>query len=238
MKFNLNSEVSKETLEEIYEQNKIFLAPAATIVVAILLFLFFLLPQFFSFSQKKDVSDVENQKLTQLKNLQTLASSADLTELSSNFSLSSLVLPPTKDFEGVLNTLSTVANDTNVTIESYQLEQAGDTGSLASFPSIEFQVTLIAAPEQTMQFVDELSKKAPISEVQMISGTDTSSSLTIDFFYKPFSPISENSDPNARKMNSRESDTENTISNWNLTSTEIINNQPSSQSAQESGSPF
>ena len=239
MKINLNSELSRTSLEEAYSQYKIFLAPAVAILASILLFVVFLLPQFFSFSQKKTVVDAENQKLTQLENLQKLASSTDLTELSSNFSLSSLVLPPTKDFQGILNTLSTVANDTNVTIQGYQLVQSETVGSLASFPSLEFQVTLFATPKQTMQFVDELSKKAPVSEVRIISGSDVSSSLTIDFFYKPLSPISEGSVSNARKMNSTESDAENTISNWNLTSTEIINTEPSSsQSAQENGSPF
>lgn len=238
MKINLNSELSKASLEEVYAQYRIFLVPVVVIAISILLFLVFLLPQFFSFSQKKTVIDSENQKLMQLKDLQNLASSTDLTELSSNFSLSSFVLPPIKDFQGVLNALSTVANDNNITIQGYQLVQSEAVGNLASFPSLEFQVILSATAKQTMQFVDELSKKAPVSEVQVISGTDTSSSLTIDFFYKPLPVISENSVSNARKMNSSELDAENTISNWNLTSTEIINAQPSSQSAQESGSPF
>lgn len=239
MKINLNSEIDKETINALLDEYKPYYAPLGSLVIAIFLFFVFLLPQIFSFSQKRNVVTNETQKLTELTTAKNLAASEDVVQLSSNLTLATTVLPSTKDFESVINTLSTVATETGVSIQSYQFQNVAPAtkSKLSNFPSLVFSVTLSADPKQTMDFIKDLYQKAPVSEVQAITSTDTSSILTAAFFYKPFTPVNENNNIQIKQMSLAQSATLQTISGWNTRLIEV-SNPVSSVSASENGSPF
>jgi hypothetical protein len=222
------------------DEYRAYLAPAVAILVSILLFLFFLLPQFFSLSEKRNNANSESKKLNELVEAKNIATSADQTQLAANISLVNSVLPSSKNFESIINALSTAAAESGTVIQDYQFQDntalAGT--KLKSFPSLSFTVNIFANPSQTMDFISKLYEKAPVSEVEQISQSESFSNLTISFFYRPFSPITDTSSIQISKMNSVQSNTLNTISQWNVSVFELGSFQNSTGSAEEDSSPF
>lgn len=239
MKINFNAELNKEQVDYFLREYKQFAAPALSLLVAVLLFLFVLLPQIFSFSSKKSTADSENKKLSQLKDAENIAASTDVVTLSSNLSLSSGVLPSDKDFQSILNAISQAASDSNVSIKSYQFSNFQPSTMLLNYPSLTFSIDVDGSAAQVIQFIDSLYKKAPISEVTEFTGDGGSSSLTVLFYYKPFLPATETTNISVRKMNQTESNILNVISDWGVFSGVETGILPeSTESAETSGSPF
>jgi len=237
MKMNLNTEISREQVNYLIDEYRVYLAPSLALLGALALFIVVLIPQIFAFSSKKNTADSETQKLSQLQSAKNLAISEDVVELSSNLSLATEILPSTKDFQAAINDISTAAAESNVVIQSYQLQDTSVQTPLNSYPSLVFSVNIIANPSEAMGFIDNIYKKAPIAEVETVSGNDTSSSLLIAFYYKPFSPVNETTTEQIKKMNQAESTVLSQISSWDITTADV-GNFISSESAQENGSPF
>ncbi len=220
MKMNLNQELNKDTVNVLFSEYKSYLVPALSIVASVLIFIFLLLPQIFSISEKRKLANNETQKLDELKTAKDMAASADIAQITSQLSTAGSVLPSNKDFESIINTLSTVAAESGVTIQSYQFQDSAADSQASKYLSLDFTVDLFANPSQAMDFVNKLSEKAPLSQAQSISGTDTASSLLISFYYEPFSPVTDATNIQIRKMNPSETQALSTISQWNITTFE------------------
>lgn len=237
MKINLNKEISREQVNYYLDEYKSYLTPLLALIGAIALSVVFLIPQIFAFSTKKNVADSETEKLNQLQATKNLAVSEDAVQLSFNLSLATQILPSTKDFQAAINDISTAAAESNVAIQSYQFQETSVQTPLNSYPSLGFSVNLIANPSETMGFIESIYKKAPIAEVETVSGNNSSSSLLIAFYYKPFSPVNANTTEQIKKMDQKEANVLSQISSWDITTTDV-SSFISSESAQENGSPF
>ncbi|MEK9176419.1 MAG: hypothetical protein AAB520_03180 [Patescibacteria group bacterium] len=239
MKIGMNSELSKETFIGLYYQYKEFIVPIAAIVISVLLIFIILIPQISSFSVKKAQRDQEMVKLNELNKVASLVVNANQDILASNLSLATGALPTDKDFESILNTMSAVANSSNVSISSYQF--SGDDpglGKIKKIPTLNFDLNITASPEQGIIFMDNLYKAFPLSEIISINSSSNSTRISLSFYYKPFQPVGPSDEISLREMNNVESAALKTISEWNnFTSPDIEQTLPASPSAESNG-PF
>lgn len=239
MKINLSTEINKETFKSVYYEHKEYLVPAISITVSAILLLVFLIPQVTSLSAKYKEKNTEMTKLTELKQTTNLASTADLNKLDSDLSIASRALPASKDFETILNGLSTAATNSNVAIIGYQFQDVGfSVGSVQKFPALLFQIDVRAKPSEVIDFINKLYSSFPLSEVSSITDSKENASISVVFYYKPFAPVGSEEKTTIRKMNNLESQALDTISNWEILPPGIENILlPASPSA-EIGSPF
>jgi len=64
---NLNAKFSKEIIYSLYEDNKNYAIPVLSIVISFLLFFIFIVPQVLTFPNRKQEVDIENAKLSKIK---------------------------------------------------------------------------------------------------------------------------------------------------------------------------
>ena len=242
MKVNMNVEISKETLNLLYTEYSEYVFPALSIAISLMLILVFLLPQITSFSAKNTEKNTEVAKLNQLKSVNSLVSGTDVTLLDSNLSIASAALPTTKDFEAILSTLSSIGNDANVSILNYHFQDGNfsSQGNASRIPSLSFNMDLSASPAQTLDFINRIYQAFPLCEVTSITGADISSTISIQFFYKPFEPSGSGDMSVVKSLNPKETNALAQISKWSAAaSITIINQAPvSSSGSGESNSPF
>jgi hypothetical protein len=239
-------QLSKESLSEIYYEHKEYAMPIASILVALFLFLTFLLPQILSFPAKKTEIDIENQKLDAIKEAEAVITSTNKSTLDSQLQIASKTLPPSKLFDEVLRSISSAAALSGTQLESYEYQDSG--GELpegAQFPSMSFEVSLIGDVNQAIRFIEEIYKSYPISDVKKITYSGGTANLSINFYYKAFptADIVETTEIKNTSEKGRQALAE--ISRWTepqfgdlftQLATEENNSEVSSESAEESGS--
>ena len=94
------------TLKTLLSDYKPFLTPLFTIFSCFLVFLVFILPQANEFLSSQKTVNEEKTKLNNLRgNLQTLQNLSDGV-LGNQYELVSYALPPEKNFEAIINSLS------------------------------------------------------------------------------------------------------------------------------------
>lgn len=220
MKLALNNqELSKENLKGIYIEQKALLVPVLSIIISIILFLFFLLPQLTAFPAKKTEVDSEEKKLNTIKKATEYARVSNPLIVEEDLKIAGQVLPLEKDFEGVLNAISAAANTSGVVVGQYEFtlnSSARAVGLLGGIPSLTFTVSVDGDPQQILDFANELYKTAPISEITEINYSNNGAAFTILFYYKPLTPAGFEDGSLVRKMTQVEEETITDIKNWTL----------------------
>lgn len=240
MKFN--SEFNKESLKAEYYEKKIFIVPATAIFIAILLFLFFILPQVLDFPSRVNDIDRENQKLDKIKTSLSIASSADAEKLDFDIQVLSRTLPQGKNFEKILNSISTSASLSNTLILSYKFQDLASIfgTNIKDIPALNFKIEIIGGPRDASLFIDELYKLNPISEVIKITTDEGSTTIEVVFYYKPFETLNQEQKIELNNITSEQSATLDIVSSWPDIVAPTFFNLPteSSASATDKGFPF
>ncbi len=170
-----------------YYENKEYLVPVLAISVSLLLFFVFLLPQILSFPSRKQAIDSENEILKKIQETEKIVLSEDSDELDSKIKIVSNALPPGKNFEQILNGISTAAALSGTQIENYQFQNIELEAAVESkYPKLEFKVSIIGDAREAVGFIRELYKTYPVSDVANISSQESITTITVNFFYKPF----------------------------------------------------
>lgn len=238
MKFN--KEVDKELIINLYYENKELVLPIFSIVVSFFLFAIFIAPQVLSFPARRTEIAAETLKLNKIKDSEKILSTANVDLINSQVQIVENTFPDKKEFENVLNAISAAANLSNTQIDSYQFQGSKDVKTTSgSFPSLSFQVNILGDLDQTISFVDQLYKTFPISDVTSIANADNLSTISINFFYSPFSTMEINDRTQIRSMSANEKSTMDKITKWNDSfSGELFNALPPSTASAETNSPF
>ena len=186
------------TLKTLLSDYKPFLTPLFTIFSCLLVFLVFILPQANEFLSSQKTVNEEKTKLNNLRgNLQTLQNLSD-GELGNQYELLSYALPPEKNFEAIINSLSYSANVSGVILGDFDFAVGSITDSpkeTQSFPFLKIELNLAGGVGAVESFLDTLSKTLPISRVSKIALSPSGTTLELTFFYKPYPEVqfSENS---------------------------------------------
>ena len=213
-KVTLDTQASKSLLREY----KDFILPVFVILSSVLLLFFVVIPQLNQyFVSRKELSD-ETQKLNVLKNNYNFLSNLDDSKTADDLKLLSKVLPPNKDFTGILNALSAASSKTNVTIGNFSFslgDLSKSTQQSGSFPSLKMDVDLGGDAGSIVKFMNELNKTAPLAETKVIKGAGKLYLLTIVFYYKPFPPQNISDDEPVVPLSAQSTALINDISTWN-----------------------
>ena len=235
------TELNKENLTNIYYENKEYALPLVILLVAVLLFIIFIIPQILSFPTKKNERDTEIAKLDKIKHAKAILETANVVKLDSDVEISSGTLPSEKNFEIVLGAITSAASLSNSQIGKYQFsEGGGNTTTSAGIPGLTFEIEIIGDSQQGINFADQIYKTYPISEINAIDYSDGVSKITITFYYKPFVTVEAEGGALVRDKTQAESQAFEEISKWstNNIDSEFDFPENATQSAEGSTSPF
>lgn len=213
MKLNFN--LSRDELRMQFYDQKDYLIPFFAIAMSFLLFFIFIMPQLLSFPSRKTEVDAENVKLDQIKDAEKVLSTANDSLIDTQLEVVSRTLPVTKSFEEILNGIIAAANLSNTQLVSYQYEDQNSViAEPGKYSSIDFEVSISGDVNQTIQFINQLYKTYPISDVIEINSVSGASTLFIKFYYKTIAPSGQEGEVLVRSMSDAEKKVLADITKW------------------------
>lgn len=238
-----NIKLDKDTLISLYYENKDLLVPLFAILVSVLLFLIFIIPQLLSFPSRKSAVDQETKILDKIKESEKVLSTANTELINSQVQLVARTLPEKKPLEDALLAIYTAASLSNIQIESYSFQEVVSIVSTepeVSRQAISFNVNIIGELDQAVDFADQIYKTYPISSVDNIGSSKGISNILIRFFYSPFIIGTLDDRTTVRSSSDAERTALEEITSWNeATGGDILNLTPdSTDSGELNDSPF
>jgi Tfp pilus assembly protein PilO len=214
-KFNLEF----NNLLILYRHYKDYLLPFGIIVACALVVLWVVIPQFQQYLSLQQQLKTEMQKLNVLKNNYNFLSSLDDSKSNADFNALTLVLPSGKDFAGIINAVSYASEKTGVAVGDFSFSvgslSGGNTEGVSAYPSIKIDINLIGNTQAVANFIQELYKTAPVSEVTSIKTGGNSGTITILFYYKPFPQQNVDDSAPVTVLSAQDAVLIKTVSGWN-----------------------
>lgn len=229
MEININNSkkvnLDSQALTTVYRHYKDSLLPICVILACIGILFFVIIPQFNNYLNSKEELKVENQKLEVLKNNYNFLVTLDDSRTDTDFKMLSKVLPPNKDFVGIMSAITIAASKTGVAVEdfNFSLGDLNKTGNDSSkYPSIKININIGGNAQAITKFVTELYKTVPASEVTTIKVSANTSSLVIVFYYKPFPPKNVSSESPIVPLSQANKSLIESVSLWNSTDLSVF----------------
>lgn len=209
---NFNSEFSKENLLELYSGNKEFSVPILAIFISIVLFVFMVIPQIISFPSKKAEADQESVKLNKIQAAYDLLSNLDGQVLDTNLTTAQKALPDKKDFESVLNSISSASGNSQTQIIDYTFQSSSN--ATDKYPTLLFKIEILGGVKEATNFINELYKTYPLSDATGFTNSNNISKIDVVFYYRAFPPITIDDRITVAKTSQMQEDALKTISGW------------------------
>ena len=195
---DIHLNINSTTFNILYRKYKSFVLPSIIIISCIILFFIVIIPQVQAVLDAKEKERIEKQKLELFKNNYNLLLNMDIVKLNSEFEILTKTLPSGKDFAGIINSISDKSVKSGVSIGDFEFA-VGDISKTiegtTSFPSILISLDVAGEPKAILDFVKQLYKSMPLSEITTIEQGGESARIKIQFYYKAFpqGPISNES---------------------------------------------
>lgn len=139
--------------------------------------------------------DVINQNISFMNNL-------DKAQLSNQVTLTTSALPFEKDFTGILNALTDASLKAGVSLDDYSF-QIGNIASISGqtrqsrqlrnatrgTSTVRVTISIGGSVTGVNNFLKEINKKLPLSEVIEVEGEFNQTSVTMEFYQKQFPQI-------------------------------------------------
>lgn len=238
MKLNIN----KSSYEESLSDNRELVVTILVFLVSIGLFIFLILPNILSFSSKKSERDIEVSELIKIKEAKRVLDNANQATLDKEAVIVSKVLPADKNFEIILNSISSAAKRSRAQIAGYKFADSAISQPEAAeaHSKLTFEIDIFGGVDAASNFIDELYKSYPIVDVKDIKFVNEVSSITVEFYYKPFTSVSSGDVALAREKSPEEKKALEVVSEWSIEeNTESVLPALSEEvKASESASPF
>lgn len=187
------------------------------ILLVISSFLLFqlVIPQFSEwFSVQREVDIIKgNIKIIQ-GNIAFL-SSLDQKALDSDVQTVTNAYPFEKDYAGIINALTKTASKTGVALPDFRLSIGDSTpGNLP----VKYQMTLslAASLQVAKQFIIELAKVLPLSAVTSIDNNGDATSVSLEFYYHGFPPITINQKEKLTPLSAKERELIARLRTWQI----------------------
>lgn len=184
----MNEKVNADlrSLKFIFERNKPYILPSIIIMVCIVLFFQFVIPQFRILQSAQEEAKQASLNLQTLKENLNILTNIDEKSLDEKLKILNLALPLSKDFSGILNSIYYASQKTGVSLGDFSLQigDLHDTKKKDDYPSIDLIVPVTANAKGVNNFVAILNKTVPLSEVTVIKIRNVSSSIKLSFYYK------------------------------------------------------
>lgn len=223
---NKKVNIDKDALKLLYSRYKNYLVPISAILACVVLFIYVIMPQVQKIQNLQNQEKQEARKLEILRNNLNLLYSLDAATLDNQLKLTSKAVPVNKDFIGILNGVAVAASKSNAVLGDYGF-QVGDIGKaptrVKGIPTMQLELNIGGDITVLLNFLKELSKTVPLSEVKLISLTSNKATLTTLFFYEPLPPVKIKDDLPLSALSSSVLETINNISKMNNAT--LINSQ-------------
>ncbi|MBI2430431.1 MAG: hypothetical protein HYV39_00200 [Candidatus Levybacteria bacterium] len=199
----LKETFDQNTLRILYYKNRMYFVPLMLILVTIFLFVFAVVPQIQTYFNLRGEEDRLRKNLGVLNNNFSLLLNLSEKDLDSKLEKTISALPPEKDFGGILRVISRAGSSASVTLGDFSLQ----IGELSLEPAkvvralpIEITLTINDGVSAAKRFSQELSSRLPLAEVTNIKSAAASSTITVVFYYQPFSPLPIDKTKNLQPM--------------------------------------
>ena len=218
----IKPDLSKNGIKTIYEDNKDYLVPLFVTLCAVVLFIVIVFPQLLDFPSKKSQRDIEITRLNEIKLAKETIQKINTQKLDSDLKIAQSALPSEKNFEIILNAISSAASLSNSQISDYQYSDGmvnlPDNGQESK--RLDFELIIEGGVDQAVKFLDELNKTFPISEATKIDYSGGFSEISLVFYYNPFVSGIASETILARPVTPEEQKALVEISKWNLNTLE------------------
>lgn len=182
IRFNVNL----STVLIIYRQYKNYFLPVGIIIASLILFFIILIPQVQGVLSAKEEERAEMQKLEILRQSYNNLSAMNEATLGQNLEALERALPSTKDFAGIINSISSNSVKAGVSVGNFEFS-VGDLNSIqegVAFPAIQISLNVSGSPKSTVEFIKNLYESVPIADVTSMKASGESTSLKLQFYYK------------------------------------------------------
>lgn len=196
-----------------YYRYKSFIIPTVVILVCFLLFIAIIPSQVENVFIAKQTSENMQQKITLLSQNYSFLSGLSDSAVDADFVISSLALPPEKDFQAVLQEISDTGTKTGVTIDDYGLE-IGDFGKNIGSPTLTVNLSIHGSSTQNVvSFISSIQKAFPLAEVTTSTLSGGDAGISVIFYFKEF-PLIKDSNIVLKKMTKNQEDVLKTLASW------------------------
>lgn len=207
----------QSTIRILYYKYKEFIIPMFIILVCVTLFLKVTIPQIEDISHIKDEEKTIKDSINILKKDLIFLGTLNSENLDSELDIASTALPPGKDFIGIISSISKSAINSGVKLDDFRFsvgELSTASAKVNTQPSLQINLAIKGNINGVKDFVEELAKSFPLSEITSLKIGDSSTTLVTVFYYKPFPPIELNDRAPQRALNKKELDMINKILSW------------------------
>lgn len=176
-----------KSLKFIFDRNKHYILPAIIILISIILFWQFVIPQFKILLTAREEARQASLKLQTLKENLNILTNTDEKSLDSQLKILNSALPLNKDFSGILNSIYLASQKSGIDLGSFSLRigDLSDSKKQDDFPTISLSVPINADAAGVNSFVETINETAPLSEVTLIKIRNLTSTIGLSFYYKP-----------------------------------------------------
>ncbi len=199
--------LNQNTFKILYYKNKVYLLPLSIIFLAILLVFFAIVPQVNDYFSLRDEEENIKEKIAITKSNSTFLSGLNEIELDTNLKITASALPVEKDFGGIFRVRGQAAAVSNVVLGDFSFQSA----TLSSLESkaanaLPIEITLIinSGIDGAKRFLQELTRRLPLSEAVNIQTGESSSTISVVFYYKPYTAVTINQDSNLKPLSKDE----------------------------------
>lgn len=178
-----------KSLKFIFSKNKFYILPVVVILVSIMLFFQFVIPQFNALLEARKEALAAAAKLETLKANLDVLNNINEEVLDSQLKVLKLALPLDKDFIGILSSVYLTSQLTGVSLGSFSFK-VGDLAQSEignNFPVVKLSLPVNSSITAINNFVETINKTVPLSEVSLIKVGNASSTINLSFYYKPLS---------------------------------------------------
>lgn len=185
--------LDQQTVKMLYDHYKPYTVPIVTIFVCILIVWFFIVPQIQALNVLQDQVKAEKQKVDVLSRNYDILTSIDGAQLNDKMQIVSRALPDTKDYMGIVQSLSNAASLSGVSLGDYGLaigDISGSTKNKKEIP-VNVVVNLTGDLQKVETFIAAMKNQMPlssISDVSIVNGGGNAS-FTILFYYAAFPTV-------------------------------------------------
>lgn len=193
MNGKINTEI--QSIKFIFDRNKFFLFPAIIVLLCIVLFFQFIIPQFQALSLARQEAGEASEKLQILNDNLNVIINTDDFSLDSQLDILNRALPLNKDFISILNVLNSAALKAGVILNNFSLQigDISDTEEKDKFPTISVTIPINADAFAVNKFMSAIHNALPLSEVSSVKTGDRVSTINISFYYKSLDSLKSES---------------------------------------------
>lgn len=192
---NVKMNFDQSEYKILYMKYKAYLLPFFVVVISIILFIQFIIPQMNEYNERKQQEKALVQKIALLKDNLTYLSSLDGSTLDSNLRLVEEAYPRKKDYVGIIKAISRGSAMTGVTVGDYGFsvgDLSTNSAQVIDRPTISINLTALATLSKTKEFLKNFSTLFPLSEFINVNSSGTNAAFALIFFYKPFFVAEQN----------------------------------------------